>query len=90
MTGLPDGYYAVRVRATTAPASQGANATVIILGRAYGLTAAHADTAIVEFAQHIPLDLESDQPQKVGIGLAALFLAASDGNYVEVHAGPCG
>lgn len=78
LSGIPEGYYAVNVRATTAPATTAATANAIEIFRLYELTEAVADNNVLNQVWS-PSELVMEP---VGDALVALFGTASLGNRV--------
>lgn len=75
LSGIPAGYYAVNVRATTPPTTAGL-ATALEVLKLYMLNEGVADNGTLERPEAVPLRMPS------GDGLVAFFGTASDGNRV--------
>jgi hypothetical protein len=86
-TGLPDGYYAMNMRATTAPDTTAAVASSIEIFRLYYLTEAVADNATLTETFGVgEFVMASDVTEGLyGDALVALFETANDGNRVTVQ-----
>lgn len=84
LNGVPEGYYALRVQATTAPAQAAGAATCMEVLRFAVGTEAIVDNTTMEYS---PNKGEIRHPESDGI--AALFSTASVGNRATVHWRTC-
>lgn len=80
LSGIPAGYYALRVRSTTVPVTTAGQATAIEVWNLSVLTEAVADNGVYEWA---PTKGEARFPYADGFGV--LFETASPGNRVTAH-----
>lgn len=80
LSGVPEGFYALRVRSTTAPVTTAALATALEVWNITFLTEGVADNTTLVYE---PSRGEARFPYADGFG--ALFPAANDGNRVTAH-----